>query len=94
MREEFNPGVPLGDYRKIGAGVLLTCRDCLQHRSLDLEKVIRRLEVQGLGGASTGIRAVADFVREACPRCGGRCFESRPDFKPMVKDGGSLGAAP
>ncbi len=76
-----NPGVPLGSYREIDANVLLTCLAFLLHRSLDREKVIARLEARGLGGADTGIRAVASFVEEPCPRCGGRRFESRPDFK-------------
>jgi hypothetical protein len=85
MREEFNPGVPLDDYRKHSAGVLLTCLDCMQNRSFDLETVIRRLEARGVGGGSTGVRAVAGFVREPCTRCGGRRFETRPDFRPTAE---------
>ena len=80
-RDEENPGVPLATYRDVGANVLLTCLDCLLHRSLDRERVIARLVARGMGGAETGIRAVASFVEEPCPRCGGRRFESRPDFK-------------
>lgn len=85
MRDGFNPGVPLGDYRKHGAGVLLTCLDCMQNRTFDLEVVIGRLEARGVGDASTGIRAVAAFIRAPCPRCGGKRFESRPDFRPVAR---------
>ena len=80
-RDTDNLGVPLRSYREIDANVLLTCLDCLLHRSLDREKVINRLVARSLGGPETGIRAVASFVEEPCPRCGGRRFESRPDFK-------------
>jgi hypothetical protein len=80
MQDDFDPGVPLGAYREHRAGVLLTCLDCQRRRSFDLETVIGRLEARGVGGAGTGIKAVAGFVREPCPRCGGTRFESRPDF--------------
>jgi hypothetical protein len=75
------PGVPLGQYREHRAvGVLLTCLDCHLRRTFPLETVIARLETRGVGGAATGIKAVAGLVTEPCPRCGGRRFDTSPDF--------------
>ena len=87
-REQDSPGVPLDHYRQHGAGVDLTCRGCQNRRTFDLETVIRRLEARGVGGAQTGIRAIARLVRDPCPRCGEANFESRPAFKPVTKDQG------
>ena len=36
--------------------------DCVNHRELPLEAVIRRLIATGVGSASTGIKVVADYV--------------------------------
>jgi hypothetical protein len=80
MRDDAGPGVPLGHYRQHGAGVRLTCRDCQLHADLPLEAVIARLEARGVGGAQTGIRAVARLVRRPCARCGGWRFVSAPAF--------------
>ena len=80
MAESFNPGVPLAHYRQHDGAVLLTCLDCVHSRTLPLEAVISRLAARELGGEGTGITAVAGFVREPCPRCGGSRFETRPEF--------------
>jgi hypothetical protein len=80
--DDPSPGVALAHYRQHRAGVLLTCRDCHQHRSFKLEAVIERLKTRRIGDERTGIRALAVMVRQPCPRCGGRRFESRPDFPP------------
>lgn len=71
-------GVPLAHYREHGANLLLTCLNCMLSRVFDLERVIARLQEKGLGGAETGIKAVAAFVIEACPRCGHRHYDSAP----------------
>jgi hypothetical protein len=81
MSDRNAPGVPLAHYRQHQAGVRLICRECILSRDFDLEVVIRRLEARGLGGAHTGIRAVAKFVTTACPRCGGVRFETKPAFR-------------
>ncbi|HVN00387.1 MAG TPA: hypothetical protein VMT68_09240 [Caulobacteraceae bacterium] len=73
-------GVPIAHLRQHGAGVRLTCLDCLLHRDLPLEAVIVRLEARGVGGRATGIREAAQFVRQPCSRCGGRRFETAPAF--------------
>jgi len=73
-------GVPLSHYRQHGADVRLTCLACKAHRDLPLERVIARLEARGLGDASTGIKAVAGVVEQACPACGGRRFDTSPAF--------------
>lgn len=83
LRDDQSPGVPLTHLRQHDAGVRLYCRGCALTRDLDLERVIARLELRGVGGASTGIREVARYVREPCPRCGGRAFETVPAFKGM-----------
>ncbi len=83
-----DPGVPLAHYRQHGAGVLLICAGCQRSRTFGLEPVIRRLMARGVGDERTGIRAVAGFVREPCPRCGGWRFETRPDFPPPRQDPG------
>lgn len=76
-------GVPLLHYRQHrGAGVLLICNACCASRVLPLEPVIRRLRVRGVGGPTTGIRSLAGFVRENCPRCGAHRWETRPYFPP------------
>jgi hypothetical protein len=72
-----DPGVPLADYRQHNAGVLLICRDCQTSRTFELEVVIARLEARGVGSGATGIKAVAGFVTDPCPRCGGRPGERR-----------------
>lgn len=85
MRPLESPGVSLAHYRQHRGGVTLTCLDCLDHRTFDLEAVIRRLEMRGIGGEQTGVRAVAGYVREPCPQCGGDRFESRPHFPQRPK---------
>jgi hypothetical protein len=75
-------GVPLAHYRRHGAGVLLTCLECLDLRTFELEGVIARLEARGVGGAATGVRALAALVTHRCPRCGASRFDCRPDFPP------------
>ena len=82
--EATDPGIPLADYRALGAGVVLTCLDCLKRREFPLEVVISRLVARGMGGGSTGIKAVAGFVRDPCPRCGGRRFDIAPAF-PVIR---------
>jgi hypothetical protein len=94
MHSTTEPGVPLAHYRQHDAGVCLTCLDCMHHRTLGLESVIRRLRVRGVGDQTTGIKAVASFVRAPCPRCGGERFESRPDFPGLPKDPGWLSPPP
>jgi len=74
------PGVALGEYRAIGADVLLSCLDCCAHRRVPRERVIERLQARGLGDEHTGIKAVAGFVRAPCPKCGGSRFDARPAF--------------
>ena len=88
MREAFNPGVPLGAYRVHQAGVLLTCLDCQFRRTFDLEAIISRLVARGVGDEHTGIKEVAHHIRAACPRCGGKQFDSSPDFPPTRRDAG------
>ena len=83
MSPVSDPGVPLAQYRKIGARVLLSCLDCHHHHSMALEAVIKRLEDHGLGDERTGIKAVASFVSRPCPRCGSWRFDTRPDFPRM-----------
>jgi hypothetical protein len=80
MSADFNPGVPLAHYRQHDGAVLLTSLDCVHRRTLPVEAVISRLTARGLGDEGTGLRAVAGFVREPCPRCGGSRFETRPEF--------------
>jgi hypothetical protein len=80
-----NPGVPLAHYRQHKAGVRLTCLGCMHRRELPLEAVIERLKARGLGDETTGIMAVADFVRRPCPRCGGERFETAPAFPIRAK---------
>lgn len=74
------PGVPLGQYRALGAGVRLSCRDCQLHADLPLEAVIARLEARGVGGAHTGVIELAGLVRVPA-RCGGWRFVTRPHFR-------------
>jgi len=89
MRPSVDPGVPLAHYRQHdGAGVSLTCLDCLRHRAFPLEAVIARLKARGLGDERTGIRAVAGFVAAPCPTCGGSRFETRPHFPTKPKGPG------
>jgi hypothetical protein len=76
MKSEPEPGVSLAHYRDHGAGVRLTCLDCMAARDLELETVIRRIVARGVGDAGTGINAVATYVTDPCPRCAGR--RSRP----------------
>jgi hypothetical protein len=85
MDPRAHPGVPLAHYRQHGAGVRLTCLDCMGHRDLPLEGVIKRLKVRGLGDDETGIRAVAGFVSAPCPTCAGRRFETAPAFPTRPK---------
>jgi hypothetical protein len=94
MSKAFDPGVPLADYRKLGASVDLTCARCIHRRVLGLEAVITRLSVRGLSGDHTGIRDVARFVRDPCPRCGGREFESRPYFPQRLAEVDPVTSAP
>lgn len=82
MPDNDDPGVSLFHYRQHQARVGLICRDCHLHRSLDLEAVIARLIARGVGDAETGVRAIAKFVNARCPRCGGKRFETRPEFPP------------
>ena len=88
MQAAVDPGVPLAHYRQHRGGVTLICLDCNGHRVFDLEAVIRRLSARGVGGETTGVRAVASYVRQPCPRCGGARFESRPYFPPIAKGEG------
>lgn len=74
--------VPLSHYLHLDRckGVRLTCLGCMAHRDLPVAAVAAKLEARGVGGLSTGIREVAKFVREPCPKCGGRRFETAPAF--------------
>ncbi len=47
--------------------------------------ISRPFAARGVGDETTGIRAVASYVRLPCPRCGGSRFESRPHFPPRQK---------
>src|SRR6516164_6163902 len=58
MQAAVDPGVPLAHYRQHRGGVTLICLDCNGHRVFDLEAVIRRLSARGVGGETTGVRAV------------------------------------
>jgi hypothetical protein len=49
-------------------------------RNFGLEGVISRLVARRVGSAATGIKALAGLVRDPCPRCGGRRFETSPVF--------------
>jgi hypothetical protein len=82
-----DPGVPLKDYRHVRANVLLICNECQLQRTFDREEVIARLQARGAGGENTGIREVAQHVKEPCPRCKGVSFESRPAFAPSPEMG-------
>jgi len=88
MKPDQEPGVPLAHYRDHGAGVWLTCPDCVNHRELPLEAVIRRLIARGVGSAATGIKEVAGYVNRPCPRCGGRRFDSSSAFPARPKGKG------
>lgn len=83
MGKPFEPGVPLGDFRKHGAGVELSCRGCSLTKKLDLEAVIDGLVMLGLGGEHTGIRAVGRTFTRPCKRCGALAWETRPWFPPI-----------
>lgn len=75
------PGVPLAHYREhAGCGVRFCCGRCAWSKDVALERVITRLERQGLGDAGTGIREVARFSRRPCPSCGAQAWETRPAF--------------
>jgi hypothetical protein len=80
VADALDPGVPLAQFQRVGAGVRLTCRDCLFHADLPLEVVITRLEARGVGGAHTGIVELAGLVRGSCAHCGGRRFVTAPAF--------------
>ena len=82
MSKDNDPGVPLEQYRQLQAGVLVICLDCALQRVFGLEAVIRQLQARGVGGPQTGIRALAALVRDPCPKCGRRRFETRPYFQP------------
>jgi hypothetical protein len=82
---DTSPGVPLADYRRLGAAVRLTCRDCKKHRDLHLDAVIERLTARGAGDERNGIRALARLVRRPCERCGGRRFVATPAFRPSQR---------
>jgi hypothetical protein len=57
----------------------------MNRREFELEAVIGRLIARGLGDAGTGIKAVASYVTDPCPRCGGRRFETTPAFPVIPK---------
>jgi hypothetical protein len=67
--------------------VLLTCVDCIDRRELGLEALIARLEALGVGGETTGVKAVAGFVTTPCRRFGGQRFETRPSFAEIARAG-------
>ena len=90
MTDDPSPGVPLAQYRGGLADVRITCRDCQLHRDLPLEAVIARLEARGVGGAQTGIRALAGLVRTPCARCGGTRFVTAPAFGGRALDPSQL----
>jgi len=87
MADQNQPGVALAHFRKNGAGVRLTCRDCMLHRDLALEAVITRLASRGVGGEATGIIELAAFVRAPCTRCGGRRFVTAPAWPSSASRG-------
>lgn len=85
-------GVPLGHYLEhAGCGVRVACLDCQLGQTFGVAAVIARLEARGVGGAATGIRALAGLVVDPCPRCGGRRFETRPAFGGHSGGGGFVG---
>lgn len=73
-------GVPLHDYRRLGADVLLFCRACVYDKVIPLEEVIARLNARGFDGENVGIVELSRFTTHACPKCGARSWETRPNF--------------
>lgn len=81
-------GVLLRQLKAAGANVLLTCCACQNARELPLQKVIDRLIARRRGGPETGVRAVASFVDQPCPKCSSAGpFESRPAYPRMPGQG-------
>lgn len=81
MRDATNPpGVPLRRYREVDADVLLTCQACVYNQIIPREALIERLNARGLDGENVGVREVARYTRQACPRCGKRAWATRPHF--------------
>jgi hypothetical protein len=75
------PGVPLSHLRQHRAGVLVICNGCQDWRSVEIAKVVARLDAEGVGaGEKTGVRDVASFLRAPCRKCGAVNWETRPDY--------------
>lgn len=81
MRDDETPGVPLGRYRPLGPGmgVEFRCRVCGEWFEVRLEDVISRLQIRGVGGPETGVRAVGSLAERPC-KCGSLRFTTRPSF--------------
>lgn len=72
-------GVELHEYRG-QADVLLICSACPHTQVVPLEAVIARLNKRGMDGERVGIVELARYVTQACPVCGARRWETRPNF--------------
>ena len=79
MNQE-NKGATLSNLRLLGADVRLTCNGCMWSKVYALEDVIARLVKRGLAGEEVRVRDVARHTTIACPRCGARAWETRPDL--------------
>jgi len=81
MRDNNPDGVPLSHYREHeGCGVRFCCRACAASFDAPLAAVIRKLELRRIGGAETGVRALARLSHQPCRRCGAVDWETRPAF--------------
>jgi hypothetical protein len=80
MRDD--PGVPLRHYMREhpGSGVRFCCTGCMASHDVPVARVVKRLQVRGLGGEETGVRAVAWFAERPCARCGAMRWETAPAF--------------
>lgn len=85
-RGQREPGVPLGEYREHGVGVLLCCIPCGHWQAFDLEAVIERLNRRGLDGAAVGIKDLVDHVTAPCPACGQLRFSARPNWNRLSRE--------
>lgn len=83
-------GVPLSHYRKHpGCGAHFICLGCARHFTVPLEDVIAKLEREGLGDASTGIKVPGQLSTRPCV-CGSVRWESRPAFVAIPQQMGGI----
>lgn len=81
------PGVRLGHYRQHGADIELTCVKCVRARVVGLEQVIEGLQLRGIGGAETGIKAFGRMLQRPCEHCGAVAWDARPRMPPRANPG-------